>query len=120
MTQTPDTLEAAIEALLVRRPDATDQLDQRARARLAEVLADPAGQGWMESAGLLDGDSCGYPVSGGLVDVTGDLGVLPGAGDPEVRDRLLARLTQEWADDYVLCGRARLDRPWRTYLDDAR
>ena len=28
----------------------------------------------------------------------------------------MARLVQEWADDYVLTGRARLDRPWHSYV----
>jgi hypothetical protein len=112
-----DPLAAAIEALAGRHPEAAGRLDGRARARLAEVLADPDGESWMEPAGLLDGDSCGYPVAGGLHDVRGDLAALPAASDPAVQERVLARLRQEWADDYVLTGRARLDRPWRTYVE---
>ena len=67
----------------------------------------------MDPAGLLDGDSCGYPVTGGYYDVKSDLGSLPRRERPAVRDRVMARLVQEWADDYVLTGRARLDRPWQ-------
>jgi hypothetical protein len=116
----PDpSLDRAIEALIARHPDAAGRVDQRARARLAEVLADPDGQSWMEPAGLLDGDSCGYPVEGGYYDVSAELAVLPAASDPSVRDRVLARLRQQWADDYVLTGRARLDRPWRSYVESA-
>jgi hypothetical protein len=114
-----DVLDAAATLLLGRHPEVTGGLDARARARLAEVLADPAGESWMDPAGLLDGDSCGYPVTGGLYDVKGDLASLPAAGDPAVRDAVMARLVQEWADDYVLTGRARLDRPWQSYVGDA-
>ena len=57
-----ESLDAAASALLARHPEATGGLDDRARARLAEVLADPSGESWMDPAGLLDGDSCGYPV----------------------------------------------------------
>ena len=112
----PD-LDAAMAALAARHPEVDSGLDDRARARLAAVLADPAGESWMDGAGLLDGDSCGYPVTGGLYDVKSDLGALPAvAADPGVRDRVMARLTQEWSDDYVLTGRARLDRPWQSYV----
>lgn len=110
------SLDAAVAALLARHPEVTGRIDDRARARLAEVLADPAGESWMDPAGLLDGDSCGYPVTGGYYDVTSDLGSLPAASDPVVRSAVMARLVQEWADDYVLTGRARLDRPWQTYV----
>lgn len=111
-----ESLDTAASALLARHPEATGGLDARSRARLAEVLADPSGESWMDPAGLLDGDSCGYPVTGGFYDVKSDLGSLPAASDPAVRDRVLARLVQEWADDYVLTGRARLDRPWQSYV----
>jgi hypothetical protein len=114
-----EPFEVALSALLARHPEVTGGLDARARARLAEVLADPAGESWMDPAGLLDGDSCGYPVTGGFYDVKGDLGSLPAAADPAVRDAVMARLVQEWADDYVLTGRARLDRPWQSYVGDA-
>ena len=113
-----ESLEAAIAALLARRPEVPG-LDERARARLAQVVADPAGESWMDDAGLLEGDSCGYPVTGGYYDVKSDLAALPAANDPAVRDRVLARLTQEWADDYVLTGRARLDHPWTDYVEQA-
>lgn len=115
MAQAGHPLEVAIEGLVGRRPEAAGGLDERARARLAEVLADPSGASWMEPAGLLDSDSCGYPVTGGYYDVKGDLGGSPQAAD--VRDRVLTRLLSEWADDYVLTGRARLDRPWHGYLE---
>jgi hypothetical protein len=116
MTVSAEILEAAVDALRARRPD-MPALDQRARSRLAEVLDDPSGQSWMEPAGLLDGDSCGYPVEGGYYDVRSDLGANPATADPEVREAVLAQLVQEWADDYVLTGRARLDRSWLTHLD---
>jgi hypothetical protein len=111
-----ESLDTATSALLARHPEVTGGLDDRARARLAEVLADPSGEAWMDPAGLLDGDSCGYPVTGGFYDVKSDLGSLPAASDPVVRDRVMAQLLQEWADDYVLTGRARLDRPWQSYV----
>lgn len=114
MSEDPQGLDHALEALLQRRPDAT--LDARARSRLAEVLADPEGETWMESAGLLDGDSCGYPVEGGYWDVKGDLDAAPDL-DEATRARVLSALVQEWADDYVAGGRANLDRKWRSYLD---
>jgi hypothetical protein len=110
------SLEPAVSALLTRHPEVTGELDERARARLAEVLADPTGESWMDPAGLLDGDSCGYPVTGGFYDVKSDLGSLPAASDAGVRDAVMSRLVQEWADDYVLTGRARLDRPWQSYV----
>jgi hypothetical protein len=111
-----ESLDAASSAMLARHPEVTGGLDDRARARLAEVLADPSGESWMDPAGLLDGDSCGYPVTGGFYDVKSDLGSLPAAGDPAVQERVMARLVQEWSDDYVLTGRARLDRPWQSYV----
>lgn len=114
-----ESFEAAVSALLGRHPEVTGGLDERARARLAEVLADPAGESWMDPAGLMDGDSCGYPVTGGFYDVKGDLASLPAASDPAVREHVMARLVQEWSDDYVLTGRARLDRPWLTYVGPA-
>ena len=113
-----ESLEAAIAALLARHPEVPG-LDERARARLSQVVADPTGEAWMDAAGLLEGDSCGYPVTGGYYDVKSDLAALPAASDPAVRDRVLARLTQEWADDYVLTGRARLDHPWTSYVEQA-
>ena len=111
-----ESLDAAASALLGRHPEVAGGLDDRARVRLAEVLADPSGESWMDPAGLLDGDSCGYPVTGGFYDVKSDLASLPAASDPAVRDRVMARLVQEWSDDYVLTGRARLDRPWQSYV----
>ena len=111
-----ESLDAAASALLGRHPEVTGGLDDRARARLAEVLADPSGESWMDPAGLLDGDSCGYPVTGGFYDVKSDLGSLPAASDPAVQERVMAQLVQEWSDDYVLTGRARLDRPWQSYV----
>ena len=112
-----DTVDAAAATLVARHPEVGAGLDDRARARLAAVLADPAGESWMDAAGLLDGDSCGYPVTGGLYDVKSDLGALPAAAaNPELRDQVMARLIQEWSDDYVLTGRARLDRPWQSYV----
>jgi hypothetical protein len=110
------SLDLAVTELLARHPEVSGGLDDLARARLAEVLADPSGESWMDPAGLLDGDSCGYPVTGGFYDVKGDLGSLPAAADPAVRDRVMSRLLQEWSDDYVLTGRARLDRPWQSYV----
>jgi hypothetical protein len=112
-----ETVDRAAAELLARHPDLTGGLDDRALSRLAEVLADPAGQSWMDPAGLLDGDSCGYPVTGGFYDVKSDLGTLPAASDPDVREAVMARLVREWADDYVLTGRARLDRPWQSYVE---
>jgi hypothetical protein len=106
-----EALTAAIAALRTRHPEVA-ALDERARVRLAEVLGDAAGTSWMESAGLLDGDSCGYPVEGGLYDVTSDLAAAE--LDEPARSAVLQRLRQLWADDYVLTGRARLDRPWRS------
>lgn len=114
-----ESLESSASALLARHPDMTGGLDDRALSRLADVLADPAGGSWMDPAGLLDGDSCGYPVAGGFYDVKGDLGSLPAASDPDVRDQVMDRLVREWADDYVLTGRARLDRPWQSYVAGA-
>jgi len=111
-----ESLEAAASALLARNPEVAGRLDDRALARLEEVVADPVGESWMDPAGLLDGDSCGYSVTGGFYDVTSDLASLPAASDPAVREQVMARLVQEWADDYVLTGRARLDRPWQTYV----
>jgi hypothetical protein len=111
-----ESLDRVAAELLARHPEVAGDLDERARARLAEVLADPAGESWMDPAGLLDGDSCGYPVTGGFYDVKSDLGSLPAASDPAVRDQVMARLVQEWSDDYVLTGRARLDRPWQSYV----
>lgn len=108
----------ALAALARRRPEAAAGLDARALARLKAVVADPGGRAWMEPAGLLGSDSCGYPVAGGYQDVLGDLGALPiVAQRPEVGERVMERLVQEWADDYVLTGEARLDRPWRSYVD---
>lgn len=114
-----DHLDQAERHLLERNPGRARELDARARARLAQVLADPAGHLWMEAAGLMDSDSCGYPVTGGLADVRGDLAALPAARDESVRHQVLDRLTREWADDYVLTGRARLDRPWQTYVPES-
>ncbi len=111
-----DSLSAAASALLARHPEVTGGLDDRALSRLSEVLADPAGESWMDPAGLLDGDSCGYPVTGGFYDVKSDLGSLPAASDPAVREQVMTRLRAEWSDDYVLTGRARLDRPWQSYV----
>lgn len=111
-----ESLERAVAELLARHPEVSGGLDERALSRLAEVLADPSGQSWMDPAGLLDGDSCGYPVTGGFYDVKSDLGSLPAASDSAVREQVMARLVAEWADDYVLAGRARLDRPWQTYV----
>ena len=119
MTAEDGALEAAAVELLARHPEVTGGLEQRARARLAEVVADPAGESWMAAAGLMDGDSCGYPVTGGFYDVKSDLDALPAASDPAVRDRVLRRLIQEWADDYVLAGSARLDRPWMSYVEQS-
>ncbi len=111
-----ESLDRAAAELLARHPEVTVGLDDRARSRLAEVLADPSGESWMDPAGLLDGDSCGYPVTGGFYDVKSDLGSLPAASDPMVREAVMARLVAEWSDDYVLTGRARLDRPWQSYV----
>ena len=41
MTAEDGALEAAAAELLARHPELTGGLEQRARARLAEVLADP-------------------------------------------------------------------------------
>lgn len=109
-----DPLAAALAALVARHPQAAQALDDRARARLAEVVAAPDGEGWMERAGLLDGDSCGYPVTGGYYDVKSD--VAAATADPAAQDRVLAEMRRQWADDYVLTGRARLDRPWQEHL----
>jgi hypothetical protein len=49
--------------------------------------------------------------------VKSDLGSTPATADEAVRERVLARMVQDWADDYVLTGRARLDRPWRAHLN---
>lgn len=120
MTESAESLDDEVDALLTRNPGLAVALDDRARARMAEVVADPAGESWMEPAGLLDIDSCGYPVTGGYYDVRADLGALPSLAErPELRDAILARLVQEWADDYVLTGRARLDRPWQQHADQA-
>lgn len=114
MTVTPQDVDAAVEELRVRRPDVV--VDDRARTRLAEVLADPEGQAWMESAGLLEGDSCGYPVEGGYYDVKADLAAAADL-DEQQRAGVLARAVREWSDDYVLSGRSRLDRSWRSLVD---
>ena len=115
MPVTPEALESALAALVERRPGSA--VDDRVRARLAEVLADPDGQAWMESAGLLEGDSCGYPVEGGYYDTKSELAAAPGTDDA-IRARALEHLTRDWADDYALTGRARLDRSWREALVD--
>ncbi len=112
-------LPRAAAELLARHPELTSGLDEPASARLAEVVADPTGESWMEAAGLMDGDSCGYPVTGGFYDVKSDLSAHPAASDPEVGERVLKRMIQEWADDYVLTGSARLDRPWVTYVEQS-
>lgn len=112
-----DSLARATAELLARHPEVVGGLDDRSRARLAQVVADPVGESWMAAAGLTDVDSCGYPVTGGLYDVRSDLAALPSAADQGVRDSVMQRLTHEWADDYVLTGRARLDRPWPSYVD---
>ena len=113
---TDDSLADALAAFLDRHPEVPGALDDRARSRLAEVVADPDGQAWMEHAGLLDGDSCGYPVTGGYYDVKSDLAAA--TADSAVAEQVLAGMRQEWADDYVLTGRARLDRSWREHLGD--
>jgi hypothetical protein len=82
------------------------------------VVADPTGDAWLREAGLLDVDMCGYPVTGSLHDVRAELASAPGL-DPGARELILARLRQDWADDYVLTGRARLDRHWQAYVPDA-
>lgn len=107
------TIEQARAAFLERHPELSG-LDERAEARLREVVVDPGG-GWMDSAGLLDGDSCGYPVEGGYYDVKGELESM--SSDEAQRKGVLDRLLADWADDYVLGGRARLDRPWRQYVE---
>lgn len=120
MSASDSSMDQHVAGLVARRPEAGAGLDARAMARLAEVVADPGGAGWMEVAGLLATDSCGYPVAGGPADVRGDIRALPEAAeDPELVDRVMGRLVQEWADDYVLTGRARLDRPWRDHLASA-
>ncbi len=111
-------LDRAAEQVLARNPDVPSPLDQRALERLAQVVADPSGESWMEAAGLLDTDSCGYPVAGGLFDVRSDLAALSAARDPGSQSKVMDRLLREWADDYVLTGRARLDRPWTMYVTD--
>ncbi|MGV1004644.1 MAG: hypothetical protein ACOYEV_07725 [Candidatus Nanopelagicales bacterium] len=83
-------------------------LDERARTRLAQVAADPAGESWMASAGLLATDSCGYPVAGGYYDIKNDLAV--SKKDPAEVAEILEALRTAWAADFVTTGRARLDR----------
>lgn len=112
-----DAVDPYLAGLVARRPEAAGGLDAAALARLAVVVADPTGATWMEPAGLLDTDSCGYPVAGGPADVRGDLRALPAAAeDAGLVDRVMGRLVQEWADDYVLTGRARLDHRWQEHL----
>ncbi len=78
--------------------------------------ANPADAPWLDAAGLRDADSCGYPVAGGYMDVRGDLAVMPAVvADPSRIDAVMGRLLQQWADDYVLTGSARLDHPWRQW-----
>ena len=107
------SLASAATAVAERNPG-HGPLDERALARLAEVVADPNGTSWMEGAGLLDGDSCGYPMAGGYYDSKDEIAA--GSRDPAVQERVLASLVAAWADDFVLTGRARLDRSWRDYL----
>ena len=111
---TDPTLDRAAADLLARHPEAAGPLAGPARDRLTQVLGDPAGQVWMDRAGLLDTDSCGYPVEGGLPDVRSDLAA---AVDPATAERVLGRLQQLWVDDYVLTGRARRDRRWQDLME---
>jgi hypothetical protein len=113
-----DELTAAATALRARRAEAPDPLDARCTARLAAVVADPTGDAWLREAGLLDVDMCGYPVTGSLHDVRSEVASAPGL-DSSGREQILARLRQDWADDYVLTGRARLDRRWQAYVPGA-
>ncbi len=118
MAHSTEELDEFVAALMHRRSDAPLVLDHRARQRLAEVVDDPEGHGWMESAGLMATDSCGYPVEGGFYDRRDQLGSLPeAAADPGFVDAVMARIIRDWADDYVLTGQARLDRPWHDYLE---
>lgn len=118
--QSTDPLQELETALLARRPEAGGRLDARAIARLAEVSADPDGRAWMEAAGLMAADSCGYPVAGGYFDTRSDVSADPRAvAHPEIVDAVMAGLVQQWADDYVLTGRARLDRPWQPLVEAA-
>lgn len=87
--------------------------------RIAIVALDPSGAAWQEAAGLLDTDSCGYPVAGGLNDVRSDLAASPlAAGNPQASDAVLARLRAEWLADYLATGSADLARPWQQYLSE--
>ncbi len=89
------------------------ELDPLARKRLAQVAADPNGEAWLEAAGLLATDSCGYPVEGGYYDVKSELAA---AAEPDRAAQALQRLLRQWAEDYVTSGSARLDRAWREFL----
>ena len=111
---TDPTLDRAATDLLARHPEAPAPLAGLALDRLAQVVGDPTGQVWMDRAGLLDTDSCGYPVEGGLPDVRSDLAT---AVDPATAERVLGRLQQLWVDDYVLTGRARRDRRWQDLVE---
>ncbi len=118
MARSVEEIDDLVAELMRRRPDIPATLDARARARLAQVADDPQGQGWMEAAGLLATDSCGYPVEGGYYDTRSEIGARPeAAADPDLVDTVMARLIRDWADDYVLTGRARLDRPAGDYLE---
>lgn len=88
-------------------------LDEAALVRLAHLAR--GGNDWMDRAGLLTTDSCGYPEAGGFYDTSSDLLAAVG-GDAARRDEALGRITRDWARDYVTAGRARRDRGIREYL----
>lgn len=110
-------VSAALEDFLDRTGRSAESLDDLMLGRLALVALDPGGDAWMDRAGLLGSDSCGYPVEGGYYDVSSDLGSHPlVVSTPDLKDRVLARLQQEWADGYVLTGSASSELPWRDYV----
>lgn len=110
---------AAVADFRRDHPDAP-AADPLLLTRIATVALDPSGAAWQEAAGLLDTDSCGYPVAGGLNDVRSDLAAHPlASANPQLSEAVLARLREQWLADYLQTGSADLARPWQEYLSQA-
>lgn len=108
----------ALAGYSARHPEATE-LDNFQVLRLAIHALDGEGQYWMDQAGLLATDSCGYPVSGGFYDVNSDLSATPVvAAQPAVGELVRQQLLAQWADSYIATGSSDLGLPWRDYLAD--
>lgn len=92
---------------------APEELDDAALVRLAHVAK--GGNDWMDRAGLLTTDSCGYPEAGGYYETSSDLLAALG-GDAALRDQALETATRDWALDYITNGQARRDRGIAPYV----